>query len=157
MATVPVFLPGKISRTEEPGRPQFTGLQRIEHNWGTKHARVRTHTHTHTHTHTPVSLSDKQTINKHLLYLTVSLILLGYLYMIPLAPQALSLPTAAAKLLQSCPTLCDPIDGSPPGSSIPGILQARTWSGLPFPSPLSLPSFSFLPTFPLFRRILLML
>ena len=32
---------------------------------------------------------------------------------------------AAAKLLQSCPTLCDPIDGSPPGSSIPGILQAR--------------------------------
>ena len=32
---------------------------------------------------------------------------------------------AAAKLLQSCPTLCNPIDGSPPGSSIPGILQAR--------------------------------
>ena len=33
---------------------------------------------------------------------------------------------AAAKLLQSCPTLCDPIDGSPPGSSVPGSLQART-------------------------------
>ena len=33
---------------------------------------------------------------------------------------------AAAKLLQSCPNLCDPIDGSPPGSPIPGILQART-------------------------------
>ena len=33
---------------------------------------------------------------------------------------------AAAKLLQSCPTLCDPIDGSQPGSPIPGILQART-------------------------------
>ena len=32
--------------------------------------------------------------------------------------------TTAAKLLQSCPTLCDPIDGSPPGSAIPGILQA---------------------------------
>ena len=32
---------------------------------------------------------------------------------------------AAAKSLQSCPTLCDPIDGSPPGSAIPGILQAR--------------------------------
>ena len=31
-----------------------------------------------------------------------------------------------AKSLQSCPTLCDPIDGSPPGSAIPGILQART-------------------------------
>ena len=33
---------------------------------------------------------------------------------------------AAAKSLQSCPTLCDPIGGSPPGSPVPGILQART-------------------------------
>ena len=33
---------------------------------------------------------------------------------------------AVAKSLQSCPTLCDPIDGSPPGSTVPGILQART-------------------------------
>ena len=33
---------------------------------------------------------------------------------------------AAAKSLQSCPSLCDPIDGSPPGSPVPGILQART-------------------------------
>ena len=33
---------------------------------------------------------------------------------------------AAAKSLHSCPTLCDPIDGSPPGSTVPGILQART-------------------------------
>ena len=41
---------------------------------------------------------------------------------------------AAAKSLQSCPTLCDPIDGSPPGSSVPGILQARTleWVALSF-------------------------
>ena len=36
------------------------------------------------------------------------------------------LSAAAAKSLQSCPTLCDPIDGGPPGSSVPGILQART-------------------------------
>ena len=35
-------------------------------------------------------------------------------------------PAAAAKSLQTCPTLCDPIDGSPPGTSVPGILQART-------------------------------
>ena len=34
--------------------------------------------------------------------------------------------TYAAKSLQSCPTLCDPIDGSPPGSPVPAILQART-------------------------------
>ena len=41
---------------------------------------------------------------------------------------------AAAKSLQSCPTLCDPIDGSPPGSSVPGILQARTleWDAISF-------------------------
>ena len=40
---------------------------------------------------------------------------------------------AAAKSLQSCLTLCDPIDGSPPGSTVPGILQARTleWVAIP--------------------------
>ena len=43
---------------------------------------------------------------------------------------------AAAKSLQSCPTLCDPIDGSPPGSPVLGILQARTleWVAISFPS-----------------------
>jgi len=40
--------------------------------------------------------------------------------------QAYPVAAAAAKSLQSCPTLCDPIDGSPPGSAVPGILQART-------------------------------
>ena len=41
---------------------------------------------------------------------------------------------AAAKSLQSCPTLCDPIDGSPPGSPVPGILQSRTleWVAISF-------------------------
>ena len=42
--------------------------------------------------------------------------------------------TATAKWLQSCPTLCDPIDGSPPGSAAPVILQARTleWVAISF-------------------------
>ena len=42
--------------------------------------------------------------------------------------------SSAAKSLQSCPTLCDPIDGSPPGSPVPGILQARTleWVAISF-------------------------
>ena len=46
--------------------------------------------------------------------------------LLPIAP--------AAKSLQSCPTLCDPIDGSPPGSAVPGILQARTleWVAISF-------------------------
>ena len=39
---------------------------------------------------------------------------------------------AAAKSLHSCPTLCDPIDGSPP----PGFSRQERWSGLPFPSPM---------------------
>ena len=45
-----------------------------------------------------------------------------------------SAAAAAAKLLQSCRTLCDPIDGSPPGSPVPGILQARTlqWVAISF-------------------------
>ena len=52
---------------------------------------------------------------------------------------------AAAKSLQSCPTLCYPIDGSPPGSCIPGILQARAveWS---FPSPMHAKSLQLCPT-----------
>ena len=43
---------------------------------------------------------------------------------------------AAATSLQSFPTLWDPIDGSPPGSPIPGILRQEHWSGLPFPYPM---------------------
>ena len=50
------------------------------------------------------------------------------------AAAAVAAAAAAAKPLQSCPTLCSPIDGSPPGSSIPGILQARTleWVAISF-------------------------
>ena len=46
------------------------------------------------------------------------------------------LATAAAKLLQSCPTLCDPTDSSPPDSAVPGILQVRTleWVAIAFSS-----------------------
>ena len=47
-----------------------------------------------------------------------------------------SAAAAAAKSLQSCLTLWDPIDGSPTGSSVPRILQARTLEWLPFPSPM---------------------
>ena len=53
-------------------------------------------------------------------FLGISLVLIN-------APAAAA---AAAKSLQSCPTLCDPIDGSPPGSPVPGILQARTLEGV---------------------------
>ena len=59
----------------------------------------------------------------------LSTTVLGYMHAIYVAG-------AAAKSLQSCPTLCDPIDGSPPDSPIPGILQARTleWVAISFSS-----------------------
>ena len=49
-------------------------------------------------------------------------------------PMNAAAAAAAAKSLQLCLTLCDPIDGSPPGSPVPGILQARTleWSAISF-------------------------
>ena len=52
----------------------------------------------------------------------------------PVSPALAAAAAAAAKLLQSCPTLCNPIDGSPPGSPIPGILQAITleWVAISF-------------------------
>ena len=60
-------------------------------------------------------------------------------FWLPVCPYnfIMSAAAAAAKSLQSCPALCNPIDSSPPGSPVPGILQARTleW-GLPFPSPM---------------------
>ena len=54
--------------------------------------------------------------------------------MIRFSKSYLPLDAAAAKSLQSCPTLCDPMDGSPPGSPISGILKARTleWVAISF-------------------------
>ena len=53
---------------------------------------------------------------------------------LPLRSLELSHASAAAKSLQSCRTLCNPIDGSPPGSSVPGILQARLLQWVAIPS-----------------------
>ena len=91
MATHSSTLAWRIPWTEEPGRRQSMGSQRVGHDWVT-------------------SLSRKN----------IKLIV--------------SSTAAAAKSLQSCPTLCDPMDGSPPGSPIPGILQARTlkWVAISF-------------------------
>ena len=60
--------------------------------------------------------------------------LLQYTLSPPRDPTSDSSAAAAAKSLQSCLTLCDPIDSSPPGSPIPGILQARTleWVAISF-------------------------
>ena len=57
-----------------------------------------------------------------------------YTLAVILYPPSHPAAAAAAKSLQSCPTLCDPRDGSLPGSSVPGILQARTpeWVAISF-------------------------
>ena len=75
-------------------------------------------THTHTHTHTQAHMQFKihaLPVFKRLAWF--------YTHNTVIKDAAAA---AAAKSLQSCPTLCDPIDGSLPGSPVPGILQART-------------------------------
>ena len=70
---------------------------------------------------------------QHIPFLANSLCGEDLLLQQPLARKAFT-SFAAAKSLQSCPTLCDPIDGSPPGSPVPGILQAITleWVAISF-------------------------
>ena len=57
----------------------------------------------------------------------------GHIHVCKMSRRVYAAPEAA-KSPQSCPTLCNPIDGSPPGSPIPGILQARTleWAAISF-------------------------
>ena len=59
---------------------------------------------------------------------------IGEDYIVPSHRMRVEVADAAAKLFQSCLTLCNPIDGSPPGSTVPGILQARTleWVAISF-------------------------
>ena len=79
-----------------------------------------------THTHYYVWIA-----NKDLLYSTRTS---TQYYVIISKGKRIYMNIYAAKSLQSCPTLCDPIDGSPPGSPVPGILQARTleWVAISF-------------------------
>ena len=60
--------------------------------------------------------------------------LVWYLFANSFPYSLIAAAAAASKLLQSCPTLCDPLDSSPPGSAVPGILQARTleWVAVSF-------------------------
>ena len=100
MATHSSILTCRIPWTEEPGRLQSIGSQRVGHDW-----------------------SDLACSYFYIKYkgncIKKQIKKIIYVY---------------AKSLQSCPTLCDPIDGSPPGSPVPGILQARTleWVAISF-------------------------
>ena len=117
------ILAWRIPWTEEPGGLQSTRLQRVEHDWVTN-------THTHTLTHIIISLGKTLRIqipHSNSMESGVRPPKFEVLLII-------SNVTLTPKLLQSCPTLCDPWDSSPPGSPIPGILQARTleWVAISF-------------------------
>ena len=90
-----------IPWTEEPGELRSMGSQGVGDNWATN-------THTSGRVHIPNSFSDRGAQSNNL----------------ETTEKCTRSPAALAKSLQSCPTLCDPIDGNPPGLSVPGILQA---------------------------------
>ena len=104
MATHSSTLAWKIPWKEEPGRLQSMGSRRVGHDWVTELNWMLNQESTEPFERRARVRFSSQTI------------------------------AAAAKLLQSCPTLCDPTDGSPPGSTVPGILQARTleWVAISF-------------------------
>ena len=107
MATHSGVLAWRIPGTGEPGGLPSVGLHRVRHDWSDLAVAA----------YIVIIYID------HILYNVTKF---TYKYA----------AAAAAKSLQSCPTLCDPIDSSPPGSAVPGILQARTleWVAISYSS-----------------------
>ena len=110
MATHSSTLDWKIPWTEQPCRLQSMRSQRVGHDWATSLQTLKGK-----RTSWLDLLMDDNARFRH-------------------EKKCSYLAATAAKLLQSCPTLCYPIDGSPPGSPIPGILQARIleWIAISF-------------------------
>ena len=145
MATCSSVLAWRIPGTGEPGGLPSLGSHRVRHNWSDLAAvYVKT---------TSFHLGTLQWLKCCQFIIMASLLncsrgtrkkdpilLKGYLilYFIWKLESYIGSGTlaAAAKSLQSCPTLCDPIDGSPPGSAVPEFSRQEHWSGLPFPSPM---------------------
>ena len=106
----------KIPWTEEPGRLQSMGSLRVRHDLVTEQQPL-----------TQNCLNHRQRLTQNLFPVPENI-------MIVEVWKQRRKHSAAAKSLQSCPTLCDPIDGSSPGSPVPGILQTRTleWVAISF-------------------------
>ena len=125
MATHSSILAWKIPWTEEPGRLSPWG-RRVGHDWVTSLSVKK-----------PFEswgdfLNWKKIIKKIIQILIFNLHLSSFLYNFLILK--IKCAATAAKSLQSCLTLCDPTDGSPPGSPVPGILQSRTleWVAISF-------------------------
>ena len=119
MATHSSILAWRIPWTEEPGGLQSIGSQRVRHSWSDW-----AHTWHWEHCSMLYGSQDERGVWGRMDTCTCKAESLCY------PPESIktfliSYAAAAAKLLQSCPTLCNPINGSPPGSPIPRILQAR--------------------------------
>ena len=123
MATHSSILAWRIPGIEEPSGLPSMGLRRVGHDWSN------------------LAEITPNSIVSWLLSLaycaTFSLVSLGTTFLINHLhryPHLRAVLDNAAKSLQSCPILCDPIDSSPPGSSVPGLLQARTleWVAVSF-------------------------
>ena len=125
METHSSILAWRIPLTEKPGRLQSIGLHRVRHHWSNLAP------------HSNLELLHASLCLSQLLWLIQTLVL-NYFVLIPTNNRwweyLRHTAAATAKSLQSCPTLCDPIDGSLPGSPVPGILQARTleWVAISF-------------------------
>ena len=133
MATHSSTLSWKIPGMGEPGGLPSVGLHRVGHDWSYLAAAaaaaadikqfilLTSHTHTHARTKShPSSSIIEISVHRKIFHWE--------------ANYDITAATATAKSLQSCLTLCDPKDGSPPGSPVPGILQARTleWAAISF-------------------------
>ena len=106
---IPVFLFGEFPWTEEPGRLQSMGSQRVGYNWVTKYKYFVLH-----------SVLNTSQISVHLKYNTSALCFLHFPFL--------------SLLSLSYNILCKPMDCSQPGSSVPGILQARILEQVAMPS-----------------------
>ena len=134
MATHSSVLAWRIPGTGEPGGLPSMGLHRVRHDcsdlaacsWRRPYRWHHPYGRKWRGTKEPLDESER---GERKADLKLNIQKLRSWHLVPAA-------AAVAKSLQSCPTLCNPIDGSPPGSPIPGILQARTleWVAISFSS-----------------------
>ena len=137
MAIHSSVLAWRIPGTGEPGGLLSMGSHRVGHDWSDLAAAADTHTHLY-------ETLLLQCITQYLPYMRYPVSAYLIIDMRNIFRNEFSQsekrflgeegPAATAKLLQSCLTLCDPIDSSPPGFPLPGILQARTleWVAISF-------------------------